>query len=194
MRVLVGLGNPGPQYDGTRHNVGFVCVDAVAAALGDARWKTFKDSLVASCLLPNGEKALLVKPQQFMNNSGVAVQQVLGYYNLEPDQLAIALDDVYIEPGSARIRQSGGDGGHNGLKSVIAHTDPDTFWRIKIGVGLFGQAKTDRIRQPALEDYVLHKPPAHDAKQIAGIIDELVPNLIEWLQHGTGLHQHTVRI
>jgi PTH1 family peptidyl-tRNA hydrolase len=193
MRLLVGLGNPGERYDNTRHNVGFACVDAVAEAIGKPAWKEFKDGLLALATVGN-ERVALFKPMQFMNNSGLHVQEVVSYYTIESPDLAVVCDDVYVKPGSARIRQSVGDGGHNGMKSLLVHLDPDTFWRVKIGAGLYEQHKDQRVRQPALEDYVLQKLPTHDSHLVEKVIDRLVPDLVTWLEHGTGLTQKTVHI
>jgi PTH1 family peptidyl-tRNA hydrolase len=193
MRLLVGLGNPGPEYTHTRHNIGFACVEAVAAKLGGLAWKEFKDGLVAE-YGTGVQKVLLFKPMQYMNNSGIQVSQVLNYYDIATDDMAVVLDDVYINPGTARMRQSGGDGGHNGLKSIIAHVDPDTFWRVKIGVGLYEQHPTERHHLPPLEDYVLQRMPKTEEKAAHELIDRLVPDLVTWLEQGKGLEQRTIHL
>jgi PTH1 family peptidyl-tRNA hydrolase len=190
MRVLVGLGNPGPQYEKTRHNAGFWLVDAVAAHLGWSLWKEVQGGLLAKGV-SNGEEVLLFKPLGFMNQSGVPVRQLLNYYKIEPADLAVALDDVYVAPGSARLRQTGGDGGHNGLRSILQQLNPDDFWRVKIGVGLYPQHEHEKANQPALDHYVLSPLPSHDHKNVIKLIDTLVPNLVAWLEHGT-LTQATV--
>ncbi len=191
MRLLVGLGNPGPKYQGTRHNVGFEVVDAVAAALNITKWKTFKDGLLAEA--GSGEnKILLFKPQQFMNNSGVQVRQLLDYYHVPAADTAVVYDDVYIQPGSIRIRQGGGDSGHNGMKSLHTHLTDHAFWRLRVGAGLYEQKPELRHTLPALEDYVVQKFPATDLKKVQKLIDNQVPNLVEWLKLGTGLQEQTV--
>ncbi len=184
MRALIGLGNPGEQYDKTRHNIGFACLDAVATSLGEKTWKRLHDSLVIETNI-EGEKCFLVKPQQFMNNSGKPIRTLADYYDLKPEQLCIVADDVYVAPGSVRIRQSGGDGGHNGWKSIITALGPDDFWRVRVGVGLYEQKAELAAHLPALEDYVLQRMPAHDTKTVDVVIDKLVPNLVEWLKYGT---------
>ena len=161
MRVLVGLGNPGAEYEKTRHNAGFWVVDAVASYLSWGQWKEFKGGLMAEGS-SNGEKIILFKPLGFMNRSGLPLRQLVDFYQIPAENVAVALDDVYIAPGSARVRTSGGDGGHNGLRSVIEHVDPDAFWRIKVGVGLYSQKQDERVHQPALDHYVLQPLPAHD--------------------------------
>ena len=187
MRLLVGLGNPGAEYEGTRHNAGFLCVDRVAAALGIDSWKEFK-----GCLLAKKGRALLLKPQGYMNRSGEGIRQIADYYGIEPEDICVAADDVYLAPGSARIRHEGADGGHNGWKSVQEHLQ-GPYRRVRIGVGVYAQEPEKRMHQPALDQYVLQRPPAHDQKLIEHMVDNLVPNLIKWLEHGE-LPEHTFHI
>jgi PTH1 family peptidyl-tRNA hydrolase len=191
MRALIGLGNPGEKYERTRHNVGFVCVDALAQKL-ELSWKKFKDGELAEGQI-NGEKILLFKPMQFMNQSGMPVRQLVDYFSLPSEDICVVTDDVYIAPGTARIRQGGGDSGHNGMRSLIDHLDPDTFWRVRIGMGLYEQHLEKRAKQPPLDEYVLQRPPAHDQKTTEKLIDNLLPNLILWLEHGT-LSTETVHV
>lgn len=188
MRALIGLGNPGDQYQKSRHNLGFVCVEQVAEELG-LTWKKFKEGELAQ-----GEGFFLYKPLQFMNNSGLPLRKFVDYYNIASKDLCIVADDVYVAPGSVRIRQSGGDGGHNGWKSVMEHIDPDTFWRVKIGAGVYEQHPEKRKNMSGLEEYVLQSMPKHEEKQTTQLIDKLVPNLIDWLKHTADLKDETVHI
>lgn len=190
MRLLVGLGNPGEEYLHTRHNAGFVCLDAVALALEVKKWREVKGGKLAEVQLEGSiEKALLFKPMQFMNTSGIPVQKVANYYKIASPDIAIVADDVYITPGTARIRDTGGDGGHNGWKSIIKRLDPDTFCRVRIGVGIYEQHPEIRQNKGHLEAYVLKPLPVHDRKIVARLIDKLVPDLIKWLS--TGEMEHT---
>jgi len=189
MRVLVGLGNPGEQYEKTRHNLGFVCVDALAEALGLTGWKEHKGGL----FLKNGEYALF-KPQSFMNGSGLPVQHLVDYYGVELKDLCVVADDIYVEPGTARIRHAGGDGGHNGWKSIIQHLGSEGYARVRIGAGVYEQQPEHPMHQVPLSDYVLQKLPAHDQKRAKQLIDKLLPNLVEWLEHGTELPTQTVHL
>jgi len=191
MRLLVGLGNPGPEYDHTRHNIGFEIVDLLAKKL-DATWKAQKGSLIAEVRL-GGEKHLLCKPQQFMNRSGEPIRQLVDYYQIAISDVCIVTDDVYITPGSARIRQGGGDGGHNGWKSIHEHLPATEFWRVRVGMGLYEQHPELRTHQPPLDDYVLKPLPSHDQKSVASLIDKLLPNLIQWLELGS-LQEETLHI
>lgn len=131
MKAIVGLGNPGPEYEGTRHNVGFAVVEELARRW-HAKLKSWK-SIANVGLLP-GRDALLAEPMTFMNASGEAVGRIAGFYKIDPPDLLIVVDEVQLPLGRLRLRASGSAGGHNGLKSVIAHVGSD-FPRLRIGVG-----------------------------------------------------------
>lgn len=135
MYIIAGLGNPTRQYEKTRHNIGFDTIDAVAdeyhITLNEAKHRSACGSGMIA-----GQRALLLKPQTFMNNSGEAIGAALHFYKLDPaSQLLVVYDDISLEPGNIRIRQKGSAGGHNGIKSIIAHIGTQEFTRIKIGVG-----------------------------------------------------------
>jgi PTH1 family peptidyl-tRNA hydrolase len=129
MKCIIGLGNIGQQYEKTRHNVGFMAVDAFAER--EALTWTAKSKLNAEIALDND--TLLVKPTTFMNLSGNAVQAIKQFYKIDNSDILVICDDIDRNFGELRIRQSGGDGGHNGLKDLIAHIGED-FWRLRIGV------------------------------------------------------------
>lgn len=190
MRLLVGLGNPGEEYELTRHNLGFVVLDRLAEKLQAEDWHAFKGGELAEVRLA-GEKHLLFKPMQYMNRSGEPVRALIDYYGIDPADVCIVSDDVYVRPGSARVRQGGGDGGHNGWRSVMEHVKPDTFWRVRIGAGLYEQHPLKRQHLPALDTYVLQLLPAHERKQADHLIDIILSNLVEWLEHGR-LSEETV--
>lgn len=183
MRVLVGLGNPGEEYERTRHNAGFWLLDAIADHLGADSWRAFKGGEVAEVQL-GGQKHLLFRPMQYMNRSGEPIRQLLEFYKLSTQELCIAADDVYIIPGSARIRRGGGDGGHNGWKSIMALLADDTFWRVRIGAGPYEQHPLKRRHLPPLDAYVLQPMPTSDQEKVDHLIDSLVPKLVQWLEHG----------
>ena len=130
MRLIVGLGNPGAVYERTRHNLGFEVLDSLAGR-HEASWSRKPDADVAKW----ARKAILVKPQTFMNLSGSAVQHWSHFFKIAFDDLLVVVDDVNLEAGRIRIRQGGGPGGHNGLKSIIASLGTDEFPRMRIGVG-----------------------------------------------------------
>ena len=132
--IICGLGNPGTQYENTRHNTGFMALDTLADQLhADVKRLKFK-SLTADVNM-DGIHCLLMKPTTFMNNSGEAVVEALNFYKLPPEKLLVLYDDISLDVGRLRIRKKGSDGGHNGIKSIIYLTGSDTFPRIKIGVG-----------------------------------------------------------
>ncbi len=132
--IICGLGNPGTQYENTRHNMGFMAIDTLAEELGTSIKKLKFKSLTADVNI-NGVHCLLMKPTTFMNNSGEAVTEALNFYKLPPEKLLVISDDISLDVGRIRIRKKGSDGGHNGLKSIIYLTGSDTFARMKLGVG-----------------------------------------------------------
>ena len=134
MRLIVGLGNPGEKYEHTRHNAGFDALTMLADQLGVKSAKLKGNSLLMEAFI-GGEKVLLCKPQTFMNLSGNAVQELMGFYKLTPDQLLILYDDIDIPLGWLRIRRNGSAGTHNGMRSVIACLNTEEFTRVRIGVG-----------------------------------------------------------
>ena len=132
--MLVGLGNPGAQYARTRHNMGFLALDLLEKQLGAEKEKQRHQALCASAVW-HGQKLLLVRPQTFMNASGLAVQQAASYYKLPPERIVVLFDDISLPVGKIRVRPSGSAGGHNGIKSIISALGTDQFPRVKIGVG-----------------------------------------------------------
>lgn len=140
MALLVGLGNPGPKYDATRHNIGFALVDSVARAWSAGDWKTQGKSLLCKVApgaagLPQGASLFIAKPQTYMNLSGQAVQALMAFYKIPPSDVIVVADDVTLPTGSIRIRAKGGHGGHNGLRNIIEQIG-EGFPRIRVGVGL----------------------------------------------------------
>ncbi len=148
MYIIAGLGNPTKQYEKTRHNAGFDTIDLLADKYQISMSQT-KYKAVCGTGIIAGQKVMLIKPQTFMNNSGESIGAFLKFYKLDPaKQLLVIYDDISLEPGSLRVRMKGSAGGHNGIKSIIAHAGTQDFARIKIGVG----------QKPAgwdLADYVL---------------------------------------
>lgn len=135
VKMIVGLGNPGSKYEQTRHNIGFMAIDRLVNEI-DIKFteeKNFK-ALVGSTFI-RGEKVYFVKPLTFMNNSGLAVRALLTYYNIPVDDLLVIYDDLDLELGKIRFRPKGSAGGHNGIKSLIAHLKTQDFCRIKLGIG-----------------------------------------------------------
>lgn len=159
--LIVGLGNPGRQYEATRHNAGYLMLDALAQRHGIRVARAKFQALTGTGRI-GGARVLLMKPTTFMNASGDAVAAAAAYYKLEPAQIIVIFDDISLEPGHIRIRANGSAGGHNGLKSIIARLGSDQFPRIKVGVGAKPRPNYD------LAEWVLSAPSAADKKKIAG--------------------------
>ena len=152
--ILVGLGNPGPQYAGTRHNVGFATMDRLADRLGVALTARVDDALVASASLEDGTDVLLAKPQTYMNRSGGPLSALMARHEVPADKVLIVYDDLALEVGALRLRPKGGAGGHNGVQSVIEALGSTEFPRLRIGVGdsfATGQ-QVDYVLSPFSED------------------------------------------
>lgn len=149
MYIIVGLGNPGKQYEHTRHNVGFEVIDILADRIGICIEEKKHKALCGRGIL-EGQKVVLAKPQTFMNLSGESVRAISDFYKVESNDIIIVYDDVSLEPGQLRIRGKGSAGGHNGIKNIIAHLGTQEFPRVKIGVG-------EKQKGMDLADYVLSR-------------------------------------
>ena len=149
MYIIAGLGNPGKQYESTRHNVGFCVIDILADRMGVCVEEKKHKALCGRGIL-EGHKIVLLKPQTFMNLSGESIRGAADYYKVEKENIMIIYDDISLEPGQLRIRKKGSAGGHNGIKNIIAHLGTQEFPRIKVGIG-------DKPRQMDLADYVLSR-------------------------------------
>ena len=161
MYVIAGLGNPGREYEGTRHNVGFMTLDALADKYNiDVREKAFK-GLIGKGMI-EGNKVILVKPQTYMNLSGESLRAACDFFKVDPEEgLIVIYDDISLAPGQLRVRKKGSAGGHNGIKNIIAQLGTQNFLRVKVGVG----------EKPAgwdLADYVL----GHFSKEEQVLMEE----------------------
>lgn len=165
MKVIVGLGNPGRQYERTRHNIGFAAIDYIAGKNQIEISSKKHKALIGSGYL-GGQKVLLVKPQTFMNLSGESLRGVMDFYKLEPSDFIVIFDDISLDVGQLRIRRKGSAGGHNGIKSIISHLGSMDFPRIKIGVG-------EKPKGYDLADYVL----GHFSKGEIEIYDDVFPDV-----------------
>lgn len=167
MKIIAGLGNPGAEYTQTKHNVGFMLLDALAERLNAPAWKEDFFSAITEVRI-GGEKVFLVKPLTYMNNSGEALGPMLSYYKMDADDLVVVHDDMDIPAGTVRIRKKGGSGGHNGIKSILTHVGSKDFARVRIGIG----------RPPAgwtVINHVLAPFAAEDVSKIRTAIDYLLP-------------------
>ncbi|MCI7805491.1 MAG: aminoacyl-tRNA hydrolase [Oscillospiraceae bacterium] len=169
--IIAGLGNPGLQYEGTRHNAGYMVMDKLGEKLGfDIKRMKFK-SLCGDVSI-GGKHCVVLKPTTYMNNSGQAIAEAMNFYKLDIDHVIIVYDDISLEPGRLRIRRKGSDGGHNGIKSIIYLTGEDTFPRIKMGVGKKPHPKYD------LADWVL----GHFSDEDKEKMDKAAENACEALE------------
>ena len=169
MYMLVGLGNPGLKYRHTRHNAGFDCIDVIAKKYGVAIKKKEKNGITGVGTIA-GEKVLFVKPQTFMNNSGECVGALANFYKIAPENIIVISDDMELECGRIRIRRKGSAGGHNGLKSLIAHLKSENFLRLRIGVGRPAPGDdviTHVLGRPIKSDRVLMESAFDDAASAA---------------------------
>ena len=148
--IIAGLGNPGREYEKTRHNAGFLAIDYMAEKLG-VKIDRLKFHALCAEVKIGGVKALLMKPQTYMNNSGTAIAEASSFYKIPPERVLVLHDEISFDPGMVRIRRKGSAGGHNGLKSIIAHIGSEEFPRVKIGVGKKPNPEYD------LADWVLGK-------------------------------------
>ena len=163
--IIVGLGNPGPAYTNTRHNVGFVAIDRLAEKLG-VKIDRVKYSAYTATAALGGKTVLLMKPTTFMNLSGQAVRQAARFYAIEPEKVLVIFDDVSLAPGRIRVRADGSAGGHNGIKSIISELGSQAFPRVKIGVGERPHPDYD------LADWVLGKFSSEDRKKIDTAVEK----------------------
>ena len=163
--LIVGLGNPGRQYDRTRHNAGFRAMESLARRLGCPLDRVKFQGRMGQCT-HGGQKLVLLLPQTFMNLSGNAVAEAVRFYRLPPERVLVLCDDISLEPGRLRVRGSGSAGGHNGLKSIIARLGSQDFPRVKIGVGAKPHPYYD------LADWVLSTFSQHEEKALAPIWDQ----------------------
>jgi PTH1 family peptidyl-tRNA hydrolase len=162
MRLVVGLGNPGPQYRETRHNVGFLVIDELARRWRVDRWRERFDALTAKTVFDAGP-VILAKPMTFMNLSGSPVAGLAGFYKIEPADVFVISDDAALPLARLRARREGSDGGHNGLKSVIESLGTTAFPRLRVGVG-HGEGERE------LADHVLGRFPADERERVSAAV------------------------
>lgn len=167
MYLIVGLGNPGRQYEHTRHNAGFDVMDALADKYNISITEKKHKALYGKGVI-DGQKVVLAKPQTFMNLSGESVAELLNYYKMDPEtEMIVVFDDISLPPGNIRIREKGSAGGHNGIKNIIAMTGTQNFMRVKVGVG-------EKPKGWDLADHVL----GHFEKEDRGRFESAIPDAI----------------
>ena len=167
MFIIAGLGNPTSQYEGTRHNIGFDVMDALAEKYNISISEKKHKALCGKGVI-EGEKVHLVKPQTNMNLSGESIAEILNYYKVDAEEdFLVVFDDISLAPGNIRIRKKGSAGGHNGIKNIIAMTGTQNFKRIKVGVG-------EKPKGWDLADYVLGRFPDEDRKKVNDAIEDAI--------------------
>lgn len=176
--VVVGLGNPGMEYEKTRHNVGFMAVDKLADLYSARLNKHKMQSLFGECRIGKN-RVLIVKPQTYMNNSGNAVAAICKFYKIPAEKLIVIFDDISLDVGKLRIRRKGSHGGHNGIKDIIALMGTDSIKRVKIGVGERQHKDYD------LKDWVLGKFPAEQHSALNDALDNTAKAVTEIILKGT---------
>jgi len=174
-KLIVGLGNPGPKYAQTRHNAGFNVIDSLANEL-NVNISSEKFGAKFADVNFNGNKLILIKPWNFMNRSGQAVATAAGFYKIEINNILVAFDDWWLEPGVLRLRPSGSAGGHNGMADIIEKLKTNEFSRVRIGIG--------KPQQGSDYDYVLGKPDADDKKMIDDAAKKAVKAILYWTENG----------
>ena len=168
--IVAGLGNPGEEYAKTRHNAGFMAIDFIASRCG-VKIDRFKFKALTAVANIGGARVLLMKPQTFMNSSGEAIGEAAAFYKIPARNIIVLHDEISFEPGKIRIRRKGSDGGHNGLKSIIARLSGEDFPRIKIGVGQKPAPDYDLVA------WVLGKIPKEDVEKIEGQFDNIASSV-----------------
>lgn len=176
--MVVGLGNPGKQYEKTRHNVGFRVLDLLAEKL-NLKINRSKFSALTCLAGYKGQKVLFVKPQTFMNLSGLAIQQAAKFYKIPPERILVIFDDISLPVGRIRVRPDGSAGGHNGIKSAIFELQSQAFPRVKVGVGAKPHPDYD------LADWVLSAFSAQEEKALSAAIENAAEAALCVLEKGT---------
>lgn len=173
--IIAGLGNPGAEYQKTRHNAGFLAIDHIAERASVKIDRAKFRALTAEAAIGD-KRVLLMKPQTFMNSSGEAIGAAASFYKIPPERVIVLHDEISFAPGKMRIRRKGSAGGHNGLKSIIAHLSSEDFPRVKIGVGQKPSPDYDLV------DWVLGKLSADDIKAIEGLYDNIYDSIALMLE------------
>lgn len=174
MKLIVGLGNIGKEYEGTRHNIGFMVADELAKRWGITTWKSERSAMCAEYRIP--EKVFLIKPTTYMNLSGEAVGAFANFYNIDPEEIAVIQDDLDLPCGKLRIRRKGSAGGHNGIKSIQQHLGTGDFPRFKIGIG------HPERNASAVIGHVLHRFGKEEQPLIEEAVKQMADAVELWLK------------
>lgn len=174
MKMVIGLGNPGKQYENTRHNIGFQVIDELANQLGAPSMQSKFNGMYTVIHRPEG-KVILVKPLTFMNLSGECVRPLMDYYDIDVEDILVLYDDLDFPPGELKLRQKGSAGGHNGMKSLIAHLGTDQFKRVRLGIG----RPTNGMK---IADYVLSNFSKEESPAIQDMVGKSADACVDYFQ------------
>ena len=185
MYLIVGLGNPGPRYENTRHNLGFIVLDQLALSCGIRDWREEGGGLVATGSL-RGSSVVLIKPQTYMNLSGECVGRLVRYYKVPVQSVIVVHDELDVPFGSCKVKCGGGDAGHNGLKSITSHLGSADYVRFRVGIG----------RPPhksfAIEDWVLSRFSASDESTVSELKERTLRGIVAFIESGLAEAQRAV--
>ena len=187
IELIVGLGNPGPKYDATRHNVGFWFVDAIARQKGASLRPENKFHGEVGQVTIEGQTVRLLKPTTYMNHSGQSVRAVAQFYKITADNILVVHDELDIPPGALRLKKGGGHGGHNGLRDIISHLSSKEFTRLRLGIGHPGSSRD-------VTNYVLGRAGGEDQQLIEQAIDDALhylPMIVQGEQQKAMNHLHS---
>lgn len=176
VKCIIGLGNPGKQYENTRHNVGFMAIDKISEEFGVSVSQLKWHALIGDVRI-GSDRVILIKPQTYMNNSGIAVREIVNFYKLESEDIVVICDDIDINFGKIRIRKNGTAGTHNGLKSIVKELGTSNFVKLKVAVG-------HKPEKMDLADFVLSKFTSEDKKIIDEEIDGVKDAAIMTIKNG----------
>lgn len=190
IRLIAGLGNPGPEYEQTRHNAGFWLVDHLASHVRGGLARETRFNALAGKAIIAGQEVWLLEPQTFMNRSGQSVGALARFYKINPDEILVVHDELDLDPGIAKMKKGGGAGGHNGIKDISAALGTQDYWRLRIGIG---HPRTLNLAQQ-VADFVLHRPRKEEQALINETIDKclaIIPMLCEGKFEAATMQLHT---
>ena len=184
LRLIAGLGNPGERYSGTRHNAGFMVLEALARESQVTFWNQAKLKAHLAEIGWGEQRLRLLMPQTYMNACGVSIRSALDWFNLRPEHLLVVVDDMDLPLGRLRLRGEGSDGGHKGLRSTIAHLNTQTFARLRVGIG--APSQDPEIRKAATIGHVLGRFSAGEEHMLRQVLDEVVQGIHILQRQGLG--------
>ena len=191
IRLIVGLGNPGAEYEQTRHNAGFWLVDNLANDVGARLQRETRYNALMAKASVAGSEVYLLEPQTYMNRSGQPVGGLCRFFKINPDEVPVVHDELDLMPGIARLKKGGSSGGHNGLKDITAALGTQDYWRLRLGIG---HPRTLSLQQQ-VADFVLHRPRREDQDLIEQAIEkslQVMPMIVEGKFEAATMKLHTV--